>query len=223
VQTNFLKNNPLGTLATVLAGATAAMAASSANATIVSDTTPFSVGSSTPVGSMTGVTIESSRVASTDKNNVQRFADSVQIFSGTGGVTGSTLAAGTLIGPSSSFLAQANIGTHQPTYVYSFGQMYVNHNSTGSGSGLYGVQFDNGAGARYGWLDVAITNNGINNPFSATVNGYGYENSGAAIAAGALAAAPVPEPETLSMMALGLMGIAAARRRQRTAQARRAH
>jgi hypothetical protein len=218
-----LKNKPVGTLASILAGSAAALAAAPASATIISDTTPFSVGSSTPVGAMTGVTIGNSFAYNSDKNFDSYRSDYLSITSGTGGVAG-VVSAGTLIGPTSLFSQQADVGIHQASFHWYFGTVFDGYSNSGGGSGLYGVSFNSGAGLRYGWLDVAITDNGEGYPFSATVNGYGYENSGAAIAAGAVAAAaPVPEPETLTMMAFGLMGLAAARRRQRSAQARRAH
>lgn len=134
------------------------------------------------------------------------------------GVTNTPLTAGvSVINSSSTFIQSAPIGDR----TYDAKQNMTT--SFGTGSGIYGVHFDNGAGVRYGWVDVSLQDNGAATAYGFTVNGYGYENSGASILAGQTAA-PVPEPDTLAMMALGGLGLAVVRRRQRkTAQRSLAH
>lgn len=130
----------------------------------------------------------------------------VRLDSSLGSVTVTSIAAGTLIGPAS---------------VYGNGTRVMERknqqDATGPGSGLYGLSIYTGTDWNYGWVDVSVAGTGVNEAFSVTLNGYGWDDSGAAILAGPVSA--VPEPETLGMWALGGMVMLGAARRRRRASA----
>lgn len=63
----------------------------------------------------------------------------------------------------------------------------------------------------YGWLNLSIADSGTSNPYQFTLNGYGWDDTGAAVAAGAAAA--VPEPSNLMFMSAGVLGILLYRRK----------
>ncbi|OYY65429.1 MAG: hypothetical protein B7Y51_02935 [Burkholderiales bacterium 28-67-8] len=205
-------------LALALAGAAAALAAPGAQAVIISQTglhtlVPYNnadtlVGAPivlTDIGGMTGVgLVNGGGTPPGDKGITQLY---LVAFDNDDQITERSVAAGTLINASSVF----NV-------------MYValevqGPNLKGSGlndleatdPGYFGVTFDNGGGARYGWIDVALATHVTGTPFEATLEGWGYEDSGAGIQAGAVS--PVPEPTTLTLMAMGLIGVGAMRRR----------
>lgn len=210
-----LTNKPAGTFVAILAGGAAALVAAPASASIVSDDTPINVGS-TPIYFGDGAATlyihnQINDDALAGKNNTSWFEISTGNQS-VDGVTSSRLTAGTIVGPLTSF---------QPSTYIANSSTKGGAGETGVGAGIYGVKFDNDAGARYGWLDVAFSVGGYGVPYDARINSWGYEDTGAQIAAGALTA--VPTPGTLPMMALGLIGLAASRRRQRSAQARQSH
>lgn len=160
---------------------------------------------------------------------------------GAQGVAAGAVAAGTLIGPS---LAMSGTTTLDLTTNQRVGSVLGPCNSVGKGSGgsqqcnnyavlastmtnnnigdnlLVPFQFSSGQQTQYGWIDVSIqdsmTGTAANVPYTVTLNGYGYDNTGAAVAAGAAAlTSPVPEPSSLLMLASGLAGIAAYRRKGR--------
>jgi len=84
------------------------------------------------------------------------------------------LLAGTPVGPNNSYVLDGSGGTAEP---------YANWHVTHSDRYL-GVRFFNEATSttNYGWVHLVT---GPNNGFPATMNGYCYENTGAAISAGA--------------------------------------
>lgn len=63
----------------------------------------------------------------------------------------------------------------------------------------------------YGWLDLSVADPGTSYPYQFTLNGYGWDNTGASVQAGAVAT--VPEPSNLLLMATGVLGIALYRRK----------
>lgn len=95
------------------------------------------------------------------------------------------------------------------------------------GDNLYlPFNFLNGDVANYGWLDLSIHNPNstvpgvpVTAPYQVTVNGYGYDDTGAAVRAGAAAtdATSVPEPSSLLLLAAGFAGFSAMRRKSRAA------
>ncbi|GJJ02361.1 hypothetical protein RugamoR64_28990 [Duganella rhizosphaerae] len=164
------------------------------------------------------------------------------VTAGAQGVAASSVAAGTLIGPS---LAMSKTVTLDLTTNRQVGSIIGPCNNTGKGSPgggqqcgqlsvlastitnnnignnlLVPFQFSSGQQTQYGWIDVTILDNPsvkvATSPYIVTFNGYGYDNTGAAVAAGAAAfTSPVPEPSSLLMLASGLAGIAAYRRKGR--------
>jgi hypothetical protein len=199
---------------TALAGVAAALAAPTVGATVVSDSNlGISVAPGSPIANLGGMN-------NVDLGNSYSYQNKTHYTSAVleaDGVTAGPLVAGvSVIDASTSFSSSATIGAR----VYDAPSGTTTY-STGSGSGIYGVQFDNGAGVRYGWVDVTLQVGQPWDPLGLTLNGYGYEDSGASILAGQTAA-PVPEPDTLAMMALGGLGLAVARRRQRAIAGQRA-
>ena len=161
---------------------------------------------------------------------------------GAQGVAAGAVAAGTLIGPS---LAMSSTVTLDLTTNRRVGSVFASCGNTGKGSPggsqqcgqlpvlastitnnnigynlLVPFQFSSGQQTQYGWIDVSILDQPpatvATSEYSVTLNGYGYDNTGAAVAAGAAAfTSPVPEPSSLLMLASGLAGIAAYRRKGR--------
>jgi hypothetical protein len=160
---------------------------------------------------------------------------------GAQGVAAGAVAAGTLIGPSLAMSGTATLDlttNRQVTYVIgpcnssgkgSGGSQQCNHlpvlastitNNNIGNNLLVPFQFSSGQQTQYGWIDVSILDQPsgtvATSPYGVTLNGYGYDNTGAAVAAGAAAlTSPVPEPSSLLMLASGLAGIAAYRRKGR--------
>ncbi len=148
-------------------------------------------------------------------------------FMGTGGYSGSNLAAGALIGPGGVFSANAvgrvKIAVNSSSSV-AYGAVGKFLSST---TGFAGIRLGNGD---YGWIRLSLSELGLNQPFSSsfgpvqngqgfpdkiTVIDWAYDDSGAAIHAGdTTSPAPVPEPSTLALLAAGAAGLARLRRRQ---------
>ena len=162
---------------------------------------------------------------------------------GAQGVAAGAVAAGTLIGPS---LAMSGTVTLDLTTNRRVGSVFASCSSSGKGAAggatqqcgqlpvlastrtnnnigdnlLVPFQFSSGLQTQYGWIDVSIQDPATaalaTSEYKVTLNGYGYDNTGAAVAAGAAAlTSPVPEPSSLLMLASGLAGIAAYRRKGR--------
>lgn len=136
------------------------------------------------------------------------------------GTTGRAVAAGTLIGP----LVQVNAG--DPKY-YPYSVDLDRSSATSQVDNVIGdnvyvpISFTTNAVAKFGWLDLSIHNPNlpgapVTAAYQVTVNGYGYDNTGAAVIAGATATS-VPEPSSLLLLAAGFAGFSAMRRKVRGA------
>lgn len=191
-----------------LAGASA-FAATSANATIISQTglnqeiAPGDVLSD--IGGITGLNIDYS-LTNDFKNGVTlpTGAYRSELTSLNRAVT-EPLAAGTVIGVDSGWAPLA----------------FLTEEDAVNKSGLFGASFDNGPGTQFAWIDIsAIAGTPDSDPtdgvFDGTnaelfLNGWGYETEvGKSIRAGAT---DVNEPAGLALLALGAAGLAAVRRR----------
>ena len=163
-------------------------------------------------------------------------------------VSGVQAAPGSLIGPATPMSGSAVLDSTSAnfyssvvgygSYSYSCGWKSTCHGSypyygtTGSYAAsnanlgnnlLFGFQFlDNGGQTDFGWLDLSISNLSTQMAYGFTLNGFGWDDSGAAVAAGAAASVPVavvpdgsavPEPGTLMLLAVGALGMARYRRR----------
>lgn len=206
-------------LALALAGAAAALAAPGAQAVIISQTglhtlvpyNDYATLVSTPtllqdIGGMTGVSLVNAGgpIPQNEKGVTQAYLVGFDVDEQ---ITKTSVAAGTLINASSAFGANVVAIELQGPNLKAPGV-----NIAGlTDPGYFGVTFNNGDGARYGWIDVALAPHVTGTPFEATLEGWGYEDSGAGIQAGAVS--PVPEPTTLTLMAMGLIGVGAMRRR----------
>ena len=91
----------------------------------------------------------------------------------------------------------------------------------GPGSGYYGVSFNDGAGVRYGWVQVGVTSSSNPNKggsrFDLSLYGWAYETTGAPINVGTFTT-PVPEPSSLLLLTAGAIGLGLKRRRDSAAR-----
>ncbi|MDQ6654644.1 MAG: PEP-CTERM sorting domain-containing protein [Verrucomicrobiota bacterium] len=196
----------LGLCAAALAGTAAAIP--SAEADIITFTTPVNIPatiSGVYINLATGATGGSSALTGWDFNPYQISGTTnlgfywspdlsggsrgAGVATGAGATTYATLSPGTTIGPSSPFTS-AIAGTS------------ANYNT--SGSRILGFRFVNEAtGAlNYGYMFMTLGSTG---GFPATIQGWSYDNTGAAITV-------VPEPSvtallTLAAIALGAIGV----------------
>lgn len=172
-------------------GTAAALASTGASAGIISVTgLNQDVANSTllsDIGDMVGVSIDRTDSSAT------------KLGSSTGGFT-TPLIAGTVIGSASTFYLDGSFESE------------LTYRGISEKTGLFGVEFDAGLGAQYGWLDIQTTDN---DPFAiVTLNGWGYETDvGVSIEAGKTATS-VNEPTALALLAMGAMGLVASRRRK---------
>jgi LPXTG-motif cell wall-anchored protein len=180
------KSNRLKYVNFAAIGTAAVLASTGANATIISVTglnQDVANGESlNDIGGMTGVYIDRTDNMKTKLNSSY-------------GLTTNQLSAGTLIGPASTLNSDG---------------ILISAENLSKATGLYGVSFDAGSGAQYGWLDIQSTEN---SPFAVvTLNGWGYETDvGVSIKAGETS---VNAPAGLALLAIGGIGLVASRRRK---------
>lgn len=129
-------------------------------------------------------------------------------------------AAGTTINSASPFHQYGALAQH---FYSSGGAVYNYGNFTTTGTSYLGFDFTNTAGqTRYGWIQVTFNAaNYAANTSALTINGFGYDNTGAAILTGQTAAVPEPSEMALGCLAAGAVGLTMWRRKraQRPAQA----
>ena len=119
------------------------------------------------------------------------------------------LAAGTLIGPASTFIAAKSTFMNDATL----------GDWQGAGAGYMGVKFVetgvNGGQPMFGWVQFS-KNAGVpsGDPTGITIVDWAYDNSGAAISAG-----NIPEPSSLARLAVGAIGLGVRRGRVRLRRA----
>lgn len=140
-------------------------------------------------------------------------------FLGSG--TALNLVSGVNIGPGGNFNA---LDGGRTRYQTKYGSGAFGNFKSGT-TGFLGIKFNND----YGWIRLRLDDLGANQPFGGTLgDGYpdkvtvldwAYNDSGAAINAGQTrSASSVPEPSSLALLAAGAAGLAAFRRRRRTAR-----
>jgi hypothetical protein len=90
---------------------------------------------------------------------------------------------------------------------------------TPSAFGFAGFQFEANGHPDYGWIELKYTlgSNGLAD--AVTVEAWAYDNTGASIKAGQIVGSSTPEPSTvaMAMLAAGAAGVAALRRRRKSA------
>lgn len=91
-----------------------------------------------------------------------------------------------------------------------YGSRTLSFGSFGGSGGFLGFKTSDG---NFGWMDLTLSEVGSGDTRKIiTINGWAYDDSGAAILAG-----NVPEPNTLALLAAGSVGILARRRRKQAA------
>jgi hypothetical protein len=123
--------------------------------------------------------------------------------------TDHTVAPGTLIGPGPKYY-----DSWFPAQLDYSNQGYLSQPVIGDGV-LLPFSFMANSVTDYGWLDLTITNpntsaDPVRFPYEVTLNGYGYDNTGASVVA---TSAAVPEPSSLLLLAAGFGAVCALRRK----------
>jgi hypothetical protein len=218
--TTKLDASTVGVRLSLCAAAIAGTAATApvANAAIITFSTPIVVPQTTAgvyINLLTGAT-GSSPVPGWDFNPYNASAGTQLGFywaptpaNTSGGVAGTTtgpyldLPPGSVVGPASTF-TRVILGTTGSPFLT-------------TGSHILGFSFfnENTSATDYGYLSMTTT---AASGFPATINGWSFDDTGAAITVGG--AAPAPEPSSLPLtsaaLALGALGMRAWRRLRRT-------
>lgn len=120
------------------------------------------------------------------------------------------LAAGANIGPTQAFVTLAGTGFGAFGSL-ALGNGYPNSQWTNDSTpGFLGFQFTAGGSSYYGWIQISIAPNNVQNGRAITLISAAYDDTGIPIVAGA-----VPEPTTsVGLLALGAAGLLAHRRRR---------
>ncbi len=215
------RNFSPATALAVAAGTLAALGSAGADAAIVSQTiAPGATSVALPTGEIDFAS--TTLFAGTDVlggtyYDQRLFATSTGLVS----IGGSTVAAGSLIGPgmaagSSTTLDSTTAGfvTIKPGIVY--GTTSTSNPAIGTGQ-MLSFEFDDGRHTDYGWLEFdASQANTFDGAYQFKLDAFGYDTTGAAIEAGQVTpvASAVPEPSSLLLLAAGSLGLVAFRRRQ---------
>lgn len=152
-------------------------------------------------GSFTGWDVSRSGSSATFLTvNSVSLSNNVFVATGTGTPTPiARLAAGTLIGASSSFGSLGGGTVAMPTYTVAPGPFLANSES------IMGFRRVVNGQTLYGWISIFVGGDML----TRSITGIAYEDSGASIAAGA-----IPAPGALALLAIG--GVFPAGRRRRS-------
>jgi hypothetical protein len=214
------KASQFGKVSLIAAGALAATAlAAPAQAAIVSVVLNETVDPSAVAGGATPVTIHGDTftvwnqysIFGTDSANNTLFTSSVQA---NGLFVSGPVGAGTLVGPATDFsftsgsIDHTNPSITKCAFLTTCGSFDTPAN-TNLGNVFIPIEFLTLSGFDYGFLDLDITFNGNNKPYTVVLEGYSYDNTGRPIRT-----ADIPEPNTLLLLGAGAIGLAALRKKK---------
>lgn len=217
-----IHSHPSATSLATAAGLVLAVGSTAAHGAIVSSTVPVDALPGVPVSNIGGFDLTLSNQFNPNGAGFNALVGA-GFYNGNGLVHKASVAAGTDVASldfaginaaSTLTLLERDYDSFTGAYSAPIGKM----SSTSGGQSYFAFTFDQGVGARYGWFEVTVADNGEGNAFGATLNGWGFEDSGKTIEAGQVTSTAVPEPGTLVLAAAGLALAGSATRRHRRRQ-----